>query len=319
MQNWRLIMNRPAEDLIFDRTIEDVENATLKGQYNASDLNRVESWCEYLKTELNIVGYDINITTKTNWQQSDMRTSSEMERIRTNIKKIMQGYYYVTSIEQNAEYFNYVKANNWEKILNEMYELMFGMQNWYIYGGVARGGQNRVWQHRFRQLYGYGLFATNLAPTTWTQPNVAEEIYKGTNTYGEWTVYADESAISSHYSYYAFDGNTSTFFRTRNGERVELTIELPQGIAIKPTEITISTKQTKATTNIMGYLPETETWELVTTLNSGSGSTQTTEVLPVQTSFYFTKFMITVIPQTTNVYASLFEFEITGGEIKNVL
>lgn len=162
-------MNR----LIFDRTIQDVENATLKGQYNASDLNRVESWCVYLRDQLNVLGYPITITTKTTWQPSDMRTASEMERIRANIKKIMQGFYYLTNIENNAEYFNYIKANNWEEILYEIYYLMFGTENWYVYGGVARGGQPRLWQHRFRQLTGGASFDTIVYSNTNYYPRLA--------------------------------------------------------------------------------------------------------------------------------------------------
>lgn len=146
-------MTRPVEDLIFDRTQADVDSDTLKGQYNASDLNRVESWCEFLADELNAVGYSIVITCKTNWVQTDMRTAAEMERIRTNIRAIMQGYHYITQIQQNAEYFNYIKANNWEEILNEIYWLMFGMENYYVYSGVANSGQRRLYQNRFRHLY----------------------------------------------------------------------------------------------------------------------------------------------------------------------
>lgn len=114
-------MNR----LIFDRTQADITNRTSKGHYNASDLNRVEEWCEYLKTELNNVGYSINFTTKTNWQTSDMRTASEMERIRTNIRALMTGYHFITKIYANAENFDYEKANNWEQILNEIYNLLW--------------------------------------------------------------------------------------------------------------------------------------------------------------------------------------------------
>ena len=141
-------------NLIFDRTQADVDNATLKGQYNPSDLNRVESWCEFLKDELNAVGYSISITTKTDWTNSDMRTAEQMERIRGNIKAIMQGYYYMTNIEPTAENFNWQKANNWEQILNEMYQLMFGMENVYVYSGVCNSGQPRVYQNRFRHFYG---------------------------------------------------------------------------------------------------------------------------------------------------------------------
>ena len=140
-------------NLIFDRTQADVTNKTEKGYYNISDLNRVEEWCDYLATQLNAVGYNINITTKTNWVQTDLRTASEMERIRTNIRKIMQGFHYLTNIEQNANNWDYIKANNWEKILFEIYNLMCGMEDWYVYSGVSNSGQNRLWQHRFRQFF----------------------------------------------------------------------------------------------------------------------------------------------------------------------
>lgn len=120
-QNWRLTMN----DLIFDRTQQDVTDKTEKGYYNVSDLNRVESWCEYLKTELNNAGYSISFTTKTDWTTSDMRTASQMERIRTNIKKLMTGFHYIASIYATAEDFDFEKANNWEKILYEIWNLMW--------------------------------------------------------------------------------------------------------------------------------------------------------------------------------------------------
>ena len=83
-----------------------------------------------------------------------MRTAEQMERIRSNIKAIMQGYYYMTNIEPTAENFNWQKANNWEQILNEIYQLMFGMENVYVYSGVCNSGQPRVYQGRFRHFYG---------------------------------------------------------------------------------------------------------------------------------------------------------------------
>lgn len=82
-----------------------------------------------------------------------MRTASEMERIRLNIKKLMTGYHYITKIYSNAEKFDYKKANNWEKILNEIYNMMWGMEDWYVYSGVANSGQPRLWQHRFRDFF----------------------------------------------------------------------------------------------------------------------------------------------------------------------
>jgi len=45
------------ESLIYDRTLSDITNLTRKGQYNASDLNRVESWTNYLNDKFNEMGY----------------------------------------------------------------------------------------------------------------------------------------------------------------------------------------------------------------------------------------------------------------------
>lgn len=146
-------MSEPTERLIFDRTQQDVLDDTEKGQYNVSDLNRVEIWCRYLADKLTAYGYAVNITTKTNWTQFDKRKASEMERIRSNIRRIMEGYHYLTSIEPNAEFFNYVKANNWEKILDEINMLMQSMSQYFVYSGVANAGQPRLWQNRFRHSY----------------------------------------------------------------------------------------------------------------------------------------------------------------------
>lgn len=141
------------DNLIFDRTQQDVTNKTEKGYYNTSDLNRVESWCRYLADELNNVGYNINITTKTNWVSTDLRTASEMDRIKNNILAIMTGYHWLTQIYANNNNWNWNKANRWEQILDEIFHLLWGMEDWYVYSGVANAGQNRLWQNRFRHYY----------------------------------------------------------------------------------------------------------------------------------------------------------------------
>lgn len=82
-----------------------------------------------------------------------MRTSAEMERIRNNILKIMTGFHWITPIYNTTDQWNWRKANRWEQILNEIYNMMFGMEDWYVYSGVARSGQPRLWQHRFRDRF----------------------------------------------------------------------------------------------------------------------------------------------------------------------
>lgn len=140
-------------ELISNRTTRDVNNRTWRDLYNASDLNRVEEWCRYLADELTSRGYTISITTKTDWTSLPLRTSAEMERIRNNIKKIKDGFHQITTIYSNANNFNYTKANNWEKILQEQYTQLVGMEDYYVYSGVSRSGQPRIYQNRFRHFF----------------------------------------------------------------------------------------------------------------------------------------------------------------------
>lgn len=146
-------MSEPTEKLIYWRKSSDVSNRNRIGEYRAEDLNRVESWCRYLADEINTAGYNIVITTKTNWTQSDLRDHYNMERIRQNILKIMNGFHWITPIYNTVNGWNWNLANRWEQILSEIYNMMFGMQNWYVYSGVSRSGQPRLYQHRFREFF----------------------------------------------------------------------------------------------------------------------------------------------------------------------
>ena len=89
------------ENLIFDRTQNDVENGTSKGYYNYTDLNRVETWCEYLADLLNSYSYPVSISIKKNWNMSDLPNVNDMERIRCNVNVIKTAFYSYTDIPEN--------------------------------------------------------------------------------------------------------------------------------------------------------------------------------------------------------------------------
>lgn len=130
------------DSLIYDRTSTDIANKTTKGLWNYTDMNRVESWCQYLATELTSYNYPVTITTKTNWARSSKRTSADMERVRSNIKKLKDAFYSFTNIYSNAEDFDYLKANNWEKILHEIDELYEKMKAEFLYSGTFYSGES---------------------------------------------------------------------------------------------------------------------------------------------------------------------------------
>ena len=116
-------------DLIFDRTIEDVNYALshpdstefLKGSYNYTDLNRIESNCEYIVELVNDIGLlpgKINLELKIDWKVTDIPTLMDINRIRNNVKILLEKLNIVNFEEivfDNT--MDYKKANALEKNL----------------------------------------------------------------------------------------------------------------------------------------------------------------------------------------------------------
>ena len=149
------------EKLIYDRTQMDVDLDTPKGNYNFSDLNRVEKWCEYLSDLLNKYLYNNIIYVKTDWKMPELMTAqnsptvSQMERIRTNLIALRNAYFTFTttpSTPDDLDFMTFQKANDVEKIIFDIDKVLEFMENNFIFCGVPNGGQNRIWQKRFRKM-----------------------------------------------------------------------------------------------------------------------------------------------------------------------
>lgn len=142
------------EELIFDRTQEDVTNKTDKGYHDINDLNRVEEWCRYIASLLNLYNYQVKITTKTNWQYTDARTVAQMERIRSNIALLRSTYKNIPRdviVPSSLSPIDVDKANNIEKILYEIDKTISEMEHYFIHSGVGRSGQSWNIQNYFRR------------------------------------------------------------------------------------------------------------------------------------------------------------------------
>lgn len=145
--------------LITDRVeldiIEAKENPSAtdykKGNYNFTDLNRIEEWCSYLQKKFNDNGYKLNLNLKLkyytynelksfkysslkemlfielnrgNWGMTDIPTLSEINRIRDNIQTLKNNLMTrstLTIVKNNT--MNYNQANILEQILFELDEL----------------------------------------------------------------------------------------------------------------------------------------------------------------------------------------------------
>lgn len=130
------------ENLIFDRTQNDVEQGTSKGYYNYTDLNRVEAWCEYLANLLTSYSYRVSITIKKDWAMTDLPNTDDMERIRSNVDKIKIAFHAYTDVPENLNYMTIEKANAIEKILNEIDFLSKNMISYFRYSNTFHAGES---------------------------------------------------------------------------------------------------------------------------------------------------------------------------------
>ena len=130
-------MNNPNLDaLITDRTAQDVAMGTQKGVYNVSDIQRINSYIEYLSDvlELNLTVTDVSL--------GQALTRAQMDVILSNINTIRAAWYVASDTPQTpiAVNWDYVKANNIEKILLALDEFYQSVQIDKLYSGTFRAG-----------------------------------------------------------------------------------------------------------------------------------------------------------------------------------
>lgn len=130
-------MNNPnLNPLITDRTAQDVSTRTKKGFYNVSDVQRVNSYIEYLS---DVLGLNLTVTDVSLGQAL---TRAQMDAILNNINAIRAVWYVASDTPQTpiAVNWDYVKANNIEKILLALDEFYQSVQIDKLYSGTFRAG-----------------------------------------------------------------------------------------------------------------------------------------------------------------------------------
>lgn len=128
--------NQNLEPLVTDRTKQDVATRTQKGFYNVSDVQRVNSYIEYLSDALglNLSVEDVSL--------GQALTRAQMDDIISNINAIRAAWYvsHETPPTPIAVNWDYVKANNLEKILYSLDEFYQSVSIDKIYSGTFRAG-----------------------------------------------------------------------------------------------------------------------------------------------------------------------------------
>ena len=116
-------MSKYIDGLIFDRTVQDVQELNAKAYIDYNDLNRIELAIKWISYVLNRYGYQNETYNKVNWLTDDRRTDSEMERLRKNIQAIRAAYYTPPSTPQTPERITYTsiyQANFIEQIIHDI-------------------------------------------------------------------------------------------------------------------------------------------------------------------------------------------------------
>lgn len=128
--------NQNLEPLVTDRTQQDVAQRTQKGFYNVSDVTRVNSYIEYLSDVL-----DLNLTVK-DFSLGQILTREDFDDILDNVNTIRAAWYvsHGTPATPIAVNWDYVKANNLEKILYSLDEFYQSVSIDKIYSGTFRAG-----------------------------------------------------------------------------------------------------------------------------------------------------------------------------------
>lgn len=165
-------------NLIYDRTLEDVAevrrllakldpetgdgltaaeqakwDAGLKGAYNFTDLNRVESAVKTLAAALTSAGYPVEITPvlkgskseDREWQEGDIVRRAQWTTYLSNVQRLRDAYYTLAetgALPKPEDKLGYVGANNIEKVLADIDLLIDCMKSSYRRCGTFRSGNN---------------------------------------------------------------------------------------------------------------------------------------------------------------------------------
>ena len=126
--------------LIYARTSQDVTQRTEKGFYNVSDIQRINSYIQYLSDEL---GLNLSIIQPI---FGEMLTRNKLQSIIDNVNKIRSVWYVAADTPSTPQPigWNYTKANNIEKILQALYDFAISVQQDIKYSSTFTAGQEII-------------------------------------------------------------------------------------------------------------------------------------------------------------------------------
>lgn len=116
----------------------------LKGAYNCTDLNRVQSAVRYLQDKFAGVGYNVALSDPKTWTEQDVPTLAEMQTYLADIeaiRRVLTLLKTTPTVPDTMAGLTYVKANNIEQILLDVDTLLSNMIASFTYSGDIFGGE----------------------------------------------------------------------------------------------------------------------------------------------------------------------------------
>ncbi len=130
---------------IVDRNAQDLREQNERAYLNYFDLNRIEQDTEYLHDVLLAYGYSQQVVCKTDWVMADLPYIAEIERTRSNILNLLNGYYtQETELPTSLAGLTWRKLNAVEQNLKLMYEMIGRMEESFKRCGTFHAGQGVV-------------------------------------------------------------------------------------------------------------------------------------------------------------------------------
>lgn len=161
-----LVLDTTLLSLITDRTQADVDRVAalaarvsagtataaelaewksdLKGAYNASDLNRVGATVAYVAGRLNGYGYAVTVNPKQDWTGSDIPTAGQMAAYLRDVATLRASLTVAADtpeVPEDMEQLTWKEANDIEKILVDVDELLTRMASAWFYSGDLYAGE----------------------------------------------------------------------------------------------------------------------------------------------------------------------------------
>ena len=117
---------------------------SLKGAYNLSDMNRVESAVEYVSNRLTEAGYVVLPIVKKDWNANDKPTLNDIKRYMKNIADIRAALTIFSTTPEaptTEKRLTYQMANDMEQILIDIDDLVSRMASAYFYSNDLYSGE----------------------------------------------------------------------------------------------------------------------------------------------------------------------------------